>query len=110
MWGLNAVRSYFDLLATHWTRSDMQSQFVSADLDARRITFTGSVTWTWKKSGRSWREDFSCTVAFDEALKITHFGVRTESDTKTCIMRAVDESIAMEAPIIQVAVSLISPF
>lgn len=91
--GPNAVRSYFDLLATHWTRSNLTSHAVSADPITRRVLVKGSVIWTWKRSRRSWKEDFSCTLVFDdsEALKISNFTVLTESGPGTCVMRAVDK-------------------
>lgn len=88
--GPNAIRSYFDLLATHWTRTCMRRRTLQADAPTRTIVLEGSVTWTWKKSGRSWVEDFTCTLAFDELLKIVSFSVRTDSEVKTCVMRAKD--------------------
>ncbi|KAG6899747.1 hypothetical protein C0993_007234 [Termitomyces sp. T159_Od127] len=88
--GPNAVRSYFDLIATHWTRSPVAHRIVNVDPYMRTIVFEGSVTWKWKKSGRSWVEDFTCTLAFDEQLKIVSYVVRTDSASQTCLMRAKD--------------------
>ncbi|KAF5377865.1 hypothetical protein D9615_006746 [Tricholomella constricta] len=90
--GPNAIRSYFDLLATHWTRTGlrMHQRTLEVDAAARRVVVQGCVTWTWKRSGRSWVEEFTCTMGFDEALKIVSFAVRTESASKTCIMQAKD--------------------
>jgi hypothetical protein len=90
--GPNAVRSYFDLLATHWTRSNLTSHAVAVDPYSRRVIVKGSVNWTWKKSGRSWQEDFSCTLVFDDSdpLKIANFVVKTENGAKACVMQAVD--------------------
>ncbi|KAF8074049.1 hypothetical protein FPV67DRAFT_784034 [Lyophyllum atratum] len=88
--GANAIRSYFDLLATHWTRSCVVHRTLQADISTRTVVFEGNVTWTWKKSGRSWVEDFTCTLAFDELLKIVSFSVRTDSEIQTCVMRAKD--------------------
>ncbi|KAF8238057.1 hypothetical protein L208DRAFT_1430828 [Tricholoma matsutake] len=90
--GPNAVRSYFDILATHWTRSKLTCHSISPDPKLRRVLVKGSVTWTWKRSGRSWQEDFICTLVFDDsdALKITQFSVLTESGPGTCVLRAVD--------------------
>lgn len=92
--GPGAVRSYYDLLATHWTRSSLRQDTIDVDVETRTIVLRGSVAWTWKKSGRSWMEEFTCTLVFDEALKILSYAVRTDSATKTCVMRAkdVDES------------------
>ena len=90
--GPNAVRSYFDLLATHWTRSNITSHAVAVDPLSRRVLVKGSINWTWKKSGRSWQEDFSCTLVFDDSdpLKIAQFVVKTENGAQACVMRAVD--------------------
>ncbi|KAH0577983.1 hypothetical protein H2248_007034 [Termitomyces sp. 'cryptogamus'] len=83
--GPNAVRSYFDLIATHWTRSPVSHRIIDADPFTRTVIFEGSITWKWKKSGRSWIEDFTCTLAFDELLKIVSYVVRTDSASKTCL-------------------------
>ncbi|KAG6889849.1 hypothetical protein C0992_003828 [Termitomyces sp. T32_za158] len=88
--GANAVRSYFDLIATHWTRSPISHKTIIVDSYARNVVFEGSVTWKWKKSGRSWVEDFTCTLVFDEVLKIVNYVVRTDSASQTCLMRAKD--------------------
>lgn len=105
--GLNAIRSYFDLLATHWTRSDMQKHSVQANTTDRTVVVKASVTWMWKKSRRSWREEFTCTLGYDEHCKIVSFIVRTESGPGTCIMRAVDiEPPVLTKPMVPLMVSL----
>jgi hypothetical protein len=88
--GLNAIRSYFDLLATHWERKAIQLHSQVVSKGSRSVTTTASVTWRWKKSGRTWNEDFTCTLEFDDHLKICNFLVTTESSPSTCVMRAVD--------------------
>jgi hypothetical protein len=88
--GINAVRSYFDLAATHWTRSAMRLHSCHVLPNASRVVLTASVTWTWKQSGRSWTEDFTCTLDFDEQVKVKAFAVQTLSGEQTCLMRAVD--------------------
>jgi hypothetical protein len=56
------------------------------------VTIRGaSMRWTWRVSGRSWTEDFTCVLGFDEQGKIMRFEVRTEGDPETCVMRAVDD-------------------
>ncbi|KAJ7696690.1 hypothetical protein B0H17DRAFT_390030 [Mycena rosella] len=87
--GLNGVRSYFDLLATHWLRSDMKIHERTV-VDPHRVAVTASVQWTWRLSGRSWREDFLCTLEYDDHLKIVGMIVETRSAQGTCVMRAVD--------------------
>ncbi|KAF8895562.1 hypothetical protein BD779DRAFT_1609071 [Infundibulicybe gibba] len=82
-YGLNAIRSYFDLLATHWIRSDMRKHSIRAYPDTRQVVVTASVTWMWRQSRRSWTEDF-------KSPKIISFVVTTESSPGTCVMRAVD--------------------
>ncbi|PPR08264.1 hypothetical protein CVT24_001157 [Panaeolus cyanescens] len=89
--GSNAVRSYFDLLATHWTRSNAKMvEKPKVDLAQRRVTLTATTRWTWRKSGRGWTEDFTWTLDFDESLKILSFVARTTSPPGTCVMRAID--------------------
>ncbi|KAF9481114.1 hypothetical protein BDN70DRAFT_876717 [Pholiota conissans] len=89
--GSNALRSYFDLLATNWTRSNAHIRDeLEVDASNRRVVIPASVTWTWKRSGRHWREDFTWTLDFDDTLKISSFVIRTMSGPGTCVMRAVD--------------------
>ncbi|TFK71272.1 hypothetical protein BDN72DRAFT_469281 [Pluteus cervinus] len=88
--GLNAIRSYFDLLATHWTRTDMRIHSAQVDSSAKQVVVAASVTWMWKKSRKSFTEDFTCTLQFDDNQKIVDFLVCTNSGPGTCVMRAVD--------------------
>ncbi|GLB38733.1 hypothetical protein LshimejAT787_0505980 [Lyophyllum shimeji] len=88
--GPNAIRSYYDLLATHFTRTCGHRHTLQVDACTRTVIFEGSVTWTWKRSGRSWVEEFTCTLVFDELLKIVSVAVRTDSAVKTCVLRAKD--------------------
>jgi len=89
--GSNAIRSYLDLLATHWIRSDVCLRNPpQADEVTRRVVLPGSATWSWRKSGRKWTEDFIWTLDFDEGLKIISFVVQTVSEPSTCVMRATD--------------------
>lgn len=104
--GPNAIRSYFDLLATHWTRSNLVQHSIVSDPDARTVVTNASVTWKWRKSGHQWTEDFLCTLTFDDALQIVSLTVRTDSGPTTCVMRAVDPLLktVVERPWIPVAV------
>ncbi|KAF8803421.1 hypothetical protein BYT27DRAFT_7145152 [Phlegmacium glaucopus] len=90
--GPNALRSYFDLLATHWIRSDVKIRSAPqvVDGEARSVILGASVTWMWRKSGRKWTEDFTWTIEFDEGLKIISLIIQTVSEARTCIMRATD--------------------
>lgn len=89
--GSNAIRSYFDLLATHWTRSNARIRATTQiDEPNRRVVVSASVDWAWRKSGRKWTEDFTWTLDFDENLEIISFIIRTVSGPGTCIMRAID--------------------
>ncbi|KAH6912967.1 hypothetical protein BKA70DRAFT_1265645 [Coprinopsis sp. MPI-PUGE-AT-0042] len=89
--GLNAVRSYFDLLTTNWTRTAVRVRSRPQLFgERRRAVIDASVTWVWRQSGRRWTEDFTCTLDFDDALKIVSFLVATESGPGTCVMTAKD--------------------
>jgi hypothetical protein len=88
--GLNAVRSYFDLLSTHWICESFQRHDMVVRPEVRQVVARASVIWTWRHSGRSWKEDFTCTLDFDDQLKVKHFLVRTTSPPSTCVMMAVD--------------------
>jgi hypothetical protein len=88
--GPHAVRSYFDLLALHWTRDDVQLHECTIDEDNRRVVATATTQWRWRVSGESWREDFTCTLDFDERLKVTGFIVHSSPPETNCIMHATD--------------------
>ncbi|KAJ7364904.1 hypothetical protein DFH08DRAFT_840271, partial [Mycena albidolilacea] len=88
--GLNAVRSYFDLIATTWLRSDMKVHMRTV-VEPNQVAVNASVRWTWRSSDRSWTEDFLCTLEYDDSLKVVGMIVETNSAPGTCIMRAVDE-------------------
>ncbi|KAF8876197.1 hypothetical protein CPB84DRAFT_1752466 [Gymnopilus junonius] len=89
--GSNAVRSYFDVLATHFNRSEAKIQKpLQIDVNKRRVNLTASITWKWKKSGREFVEEFTWTLDYDEGLRIVNFVIRTVSGPGTCVMRAID--------------------
>lgn len=93
--GLNALRSYFDLLSMNFKRPDVIMRGTPAvDGVARRVVIVTSTGWTWKMSGRKWTEDSTWILDFDESFKIRGFTVKTMSDPKTCVLQAVD----VEAP------------
>jgi hypothetical protein len=89
--GLHAVRSYFDLLALHWTRDDMQIHEYTDDADKRRVVVKANVRWTWRRSKKSWREEFTCTLDFDEWLKVSKFVVESSPPEHNCVMLAVED-------------------
>ncbi|KAF7314770.1 hypothetical protein MKEN_00951100 [Mycena kentingensis (nom. inval.)] len=90
--GINAVRSYFDLLATHWERSDLEivDGSLRADVPARTVHLRASVEWIWRLSRRAWVEEFACMLVYDENLKVVRMDVETTSGKETCVMCAVD--------------------
>lgn len=88
--GIPAVRSYFDLLALHWKKDDMQIHSTRVDLEKSCVVLRASVRWTWKISGNSWREEFTCTLGFDEQAKVKRFIVETDIPKSSCVMHAVD--------------------
>lgn len=65
--------------------------------EMRQVIVTASVRWTWKASGVSWKEDFTCTLDYDSSVKVVSFVVRTDSSANTCVMRAVDPSARVSA-------------
>ena len=91
--GLHAVRSYFDLLSLHWTRDNMHHK-CDVRADKLQVVVTASVQWTWRVSRKSWREDFTCTLDFDELLKVKGFVVASNAPEAFCVMRAVDSTTA----------------
>lgn len=88
--GILAVRSYFDLLALHWKKDDMQIHWTKVDLEKSSVVVRASVRWTWKISGNSWREEFTCTLGFDEQAKVKQFIVESDVPKSSCVMHAVD--------------------
>jgi len=89
--GLHAVRSYFDLLALHWTRDDMQIYECTEDADKQQVVVKAGVRWTWRRSKKSWREEFTCTLDFDEWLKVSRFVVESSPPENNCVMLAVED-------------------
>ncbi|KAF7299835.1 hypothetical protein HMN09_00990400 [Mycena chlorophos] len=89
--GLNAVRSYFDLISLHWDRADLcvESQ-IAVVHPTRTVTIRGSVRWIWKVSRNEWVEKFTCVLEYDENFKVVGMVVETTSSPGTCVMRAVD--------------------
>ncbi|KAF8881187.1 hypothetical protein CPB85DRAFT_1442872 [Mucidula mucida] len=88
--GLNAVRSYFDLLSTHYERSCMMQHAIHVGDSTGRVVIAASVKWTWKSSRHHWQEDYTCYIDYDATLKVVSFIVVTTSGESTCVMRAVD--------------------
>ncbi|KZP18935.1 hypothetical protein FIBSPDRAFT_744702 [Athelia psychrophila] len=88
--GVHAVRSYFDLLALHWKKDDMQIHSTRVDLENSCVVMRASVRWTWKISGNSWLEEFTCTLGFDDEAKVKKFIVETDVPRSSCVMHAVD--------------------
>jgi hypothetical protein len=91
--GLHAVRSYFDLLSLHWERDNMHHT-CDVRADKQQVVVKASVQWTWRVSRKSWREDFTCTLDFDEMLKVKGFLVSSNPPEECCVMRAVDGTTA----------------
>ncbi|TEB40139.1 hypothetical protein FA13DRAFT_1769742 [Coprinellus micaceus] len=91
--GLNAVRSYFDIQATHWKRDHIGLRGLpQLNPETRTAVLDASVVWVWRCSGRRWTEDVNCTITLDDDMKITSFIVRTESSPETCPWMAKDVS------------------
>jgi hypothetical protein len=93
--GRTAVRSYFDTICTHWTRSRVEVHHTSYTLPkypgrAPQVVVDFSITWTWNRSGHSWTEDCTMTVEFDNLAKIINVLCQTTSGRETCIMHATD--------------------
>lgn len=88
--GTNAVRSYFDLLATYWKRSNARLLApLQIDVDKLHVVLTAAITWTWQ-SGKSFTEEFTWNLDFDDEAKIISFVVWTTSPSHTCVMLATD--------------------
>jgi hypothetical protein len=68
--GLNAVRSYFDILTTHWSRSNLERHETFIRPESHQVICRASVWWTWRSSGRKFKEEFTVTVDWDDQLKV----------------------------------------
>ncbi|KAF5311566.1 hypothetical protein D9611_009506 [Ephemerocybe angulata] len=89
--GQNAVRSYFDILSTHWHRENLQLRGAPlVDVHSRSASYDASITWIWRRSGRRWTEEFNCAITFDDNLKVVSLIIRTDSAPETCVMNAKD--------------------
>ncbi|KAJ3535936.1 hypothetical protein NMY22_g6261 [Coprinellus aureogranulatus] len=93
--GLNAVRSYFDIQATHWRRDHIGVRNLpQLDTETRTMVVDASIVWVWRCSRRRWTEDVNCTITLDEDMKITSFIIRTESGAGTCVWRRKDVNLS----------------
>lgn len=90
--GLSAVRSYFDLIAMHYTVVSVATHSFQAFASQSRVVSISSIQWRWRSSGNTWTEDVSCTFEYDEQLKLKSFIVKTQSAEDTCVLRAVDRT------------------
>jgi hypothetical protein len=93
--GHNAVRSYFDMICTHWTRSRVEVHHTSYSLPKYpnrppQVVIDFSITWTWNRSGHSWTEDCTMTIDFDDSAKMVNMLCQTTSGRETCVMHATD--------------------
>ncbi|SRR6266550_2452190 len=91
MTGLNAVRSYFDLISAHFTRAPVVINHLEADAETSSVTADATIIWTWRRSRHRWQEDLICTIRYDEAYKIISLILETVSEPGTCVMHAVDK-------------------
>ncbi|KAF8906335.1 hypothetical protein CPB85DRAFT_892234 [Mucidula mucida] len=91
--GLNAVRSYFDLLSTHYERSSLMQHSIHVVESTGCVIITASVQWTWKSSRHQWQEDYTCYIDYDSSLHVVSFIVVTTSPDWTCVMRATDARV-----------------
>ncbi|KAF9019649.1 hypothetical protein BDZ89DRAFT_992405 [Hymenopellis radicata] len=99
--GLNAVRSYFDLIATHYDCTPLRLHSVpirtrTTEEGTWQTVIQATVLWTWKSSGLTWQEDFTCTLDLDAGLKVASLVILTTSGEDTCLMRAVDPGRKVE--------------
>ncbi len=91
--GINAVRSYFDLIATHYDCTPLHSvpiRTCTTEEGMWQAVIQATVLWMWKSSGLTWQEDFICTLDLDAGLKVVLLVILTTSGEDTCLMRAVD--------------------
>lgn len=96
MQGHNAVRSYFDLLTTHWYREALNlddQPHIAFDHSLESlctVAVDASIRWTWRRTRRQWTEDLNCAITLDDNLKIVSLIFRTLSSPETCVMYAKD--------------------
>lgn len=88
--GLNAIRSYFDLLHIYFVRDDMWLHEFTVLKEESKVVVKASVRWTWRMSKRSWIEDFSCEIILDPGYKVKELRVQTSSPRTTCALYATD--------------------
>ncbi|KAL1745000.1 hypothetical protein HDZ31DRAFT_82263 [Schizophyllum fasciatum] len=113
MYGLNAVRSYFDLLATHFDlqgmEEDVKVRRVWTEPTRRAALAEVHAGWRWRAKGqrgaagcsasgcqrppRGFNEEFELEVVFDEEMKVASFLVATTGGL--CAMEARNTRIPL---------------
>jgi hypothetical protein len=94
MVGLNAIRSYFDLLNMHFVRKNMTVNSATTNMHNSSIFVAASIHWQWKQSGKEWREEVTIDISFDDFCKVKAFILKTQSPEDTCVLRAVDPKVS----------------
>jgi len=86
VYGHDGVRSYFDLLALHWTRQFcVRQSSITVDPVSRTCQFVLDIHWSWRRPGiPGWLEILECNQTYDFAYKIMRAEYITLSGRDTC--------------------------
>lgn len=71
-------------------QDDMRFYECHVYADRSQVIIKASVQWTWRVSRRSWRENFTCILDFDEWLKVKGFVVKSNAPEDSCVLLAID--------------------
>jgi len=86
VYGLTAVRSYFDLINLYWRQwIRVRQSTISVDPVKRSCRFVLDIDWTWCKAGISgWSEIVECNQMYDLDYKVVKAEYITLSGRETC--------------------------
>lgn len=71
----------------------MEIHEYTVDADNQRVVAKASIQWTWRRSKKSWREEFTCTLDFDDWLRVSTFVVESNPPENSCVMLAVEDTM-----------------
>ena len=77
--GRQGVRDYFEIVSKHLSYKGMSFSDFIFDKDCKVVSVRGKAEFTWKSTGKSWKEVFIYRINLDEEGKILTYEVWADS-------------------------------